>query len=98
MLGDAALEAGDQAVLAQLKVALENLDFVERLDRIRQDKALLVEGKLNYAATSPLYETALKNYGFDVVGADLHALRRKRQSTPSPPVIRRCRASPDRDE
>jgi tetratricopeptide (TPR) repeat protein/serine/threonine protein kinase len=58
--------AGDAQLTQQVKTAQRNLRVVARLDRIRQEKSLIVEGEMNYAGAPAQYAAAFKEYGLDV--------------------------------
>jgi tetratricopeptide (TPR) repeat protein len=66
--------SGDEQLRDRVNAALQNLALLERLDRIRQEKALVLEGKLNLAAAPPAYAATFKKYGFDIQGEEEAAL------------------------
>ena len=66
--------AGNPGLSQQVDIALEQLDFIEELDRIRQEKALIVGANFDWAAASPRYATAFVNHGLDVFHGDEAAL------------------------
>jgi tetratricopeptide (TPR) repeat protein len=66
--------ATDKGLHAQVKAAERDLLFVERLDRIRQEKSLIVDGKVNRAAAPTAYAAAFKDHGLDMVAGDERAL------------------------
>jgi tetratricopeptide (TPR) repeat protein len=64
----AALEGGeaDEAVRRQVDEVQRELAFVALLDRIRQERAALVDGKFNHAGAARDYAVAFRDYGVDV--------------------------------
>jgi tetratricopeptide (TPR) repeat protein/serine/threonine protein kinase len=65
---EAALAGGetDDAIRRRVLEALHDLAFVARLDRIRQDRAISIEGKFNNRRTAQDYARAFREYGVDV--------------------------------
>ncbi len=45
---------------------LRDLEFIDRLERIRMERATVVEGKFNHAGTDRDYARAFRDYGVDV--------------------------------
>ncbi len=64
----AALAGGDADDSSRQRVRdlRRDLEFVARLDRIRQDRATLVEGQFNYRGAVRDYGQAFRDYGVDV--------------------------------
>jgi hypothetical protein len=64
----AALEGGEagDAVRRQVDEVRRDLAFVARLDRIRQGRAIFVDGKLSHGGAARDYALAFRDYGLDV--------------------------------
>jgi serine/threonine protein kinase/Tfp pilus assembly protein PilF len=74
-------EAGD-AIRQCVRDVLRDLAFVARIDRIRQDRALVIEGKLNNRGAVEEYGRAFRAYGADV------------ETLPTEEAVARLRARP----
>jgi serine/threonine protein kinase/Flp pilus assembly protein TadD len=81
---EAALAGGeaDDAIRQRVREARRDLEFVARLDRIRQDLATLVEGKFNNSGAVRDYALAFREYGVDV------------ESLPAEEAVARLQAKP----
>ena len=70
-------EQGLDDLKQRVAQARADLRFVERLDRIREDKGLIVANKLN-TATAPLaYERVFHEHGLDIFGSDAEEVVRR---------------------
>jgi hypothetical protein len=58
-------EAGD-AVRQRVGEVRRDLAFIARLDRIRQERAVSIDGKFNFAGAARDYALAFRDYGVDV--------------------------------
>jgi tetratricopeptide (TPR) repeat protein len=67
----------------QVKDAGDLLDLVVDLDRVRQDKALFVEGKLNSAGAPAGYRDAFLAHQFDILQGDEADLVKRLSSSPA---------------
>jgi tetratricopeptide (TPR) repeat protein len=56
---------GHEQLAGQVQAVLRNLTLLERLDRIRLDKLLIVDGNMAYAAVPPKYAAAFLEHGLD---------------------------------
>src|SRR5262249_15208636 len=61
---------GDPALRDQVAVARDNTKFLERLDKIRLDSSVWVEGRFNVAGALAEYPKAFLENGFDVLHGD----------------------------
>jgi tetratricopeptide (TPR) repeat protein/tRNA A-37 threonylcarbamoyl transferase component Bud32 len=76
------LEDDSADELREIRAARDDLRLVERLDRIRQDKMILIEGKLNETAASPAYAQAFREAGLDVLRGELKELAERIARSP----------------
>lgn len=60
----------DEVLRLQVMAGLDGARFVERLDKIRQDGALIVDGNMNHAAASTAYAQAFHEFNFDLGTAE----------------------------
>jgi serine/threonine protein kinase/Tfp pilus assembly protein PilF len=83
------LDEDDSAALRQgITAAMDQLKLVERLDTIRQEKAIGVGRSLNHRAAPGKYQKALKEAGFDVHTSNRDEVaRRIRQSSIKDEII-----------
>ena len=71
----------DEVLRLQVMAGLDDARFVERLDKIRQDGALIVDGEMNHPATPPVYAQAFREFNFDL-GADEELLAARVVASP----------------
>jgi serine/threonine protein kinase/Flp pilus assembly protein TadD len=87
---EAALAGGEAADAIRRRVheVRRNLAFVARLERIRQDRAQVIEGKYNDRGTAEEYGRAFRDYGVDVEGlpADEAVAQLQARRAPAVPV------------
>jgi serine/threonine-protein kinase len=81
---EAALAGGEigDAIQRRVGEARRDVAFVAELDRIRQERATLVEGKLNNAGAARDYARAFRDYGVDI------------ETLPADEAVARLRARP----
>jgi tetratricopeptide (TPR) repeat protein len=63
-------EADDPDLAERLRRADRELSLARQLDRVRQEKATLVEGKFNPRKAAPAYREALAGHGLNVLGGE----------------------------
>jgi tetratricopeptide (TPR) repeat protein len=72
---------GDADLRERIAEAKRNTAFIKRLDEIRLEKSVIVEGKMNYAGALPKYRAAFEENGFDVLNGDRAELAAKLNSS-----------------
>jgi predicted ribosomally synthesized peptide with SipW-like signal peptide len=77
-----AAEHGLADLTRRIEQARADLRFAERLNRISEDKALIVEGKLNNASAPPAYAKAFAEHGLRVLATDPDQLARRIVASP----------------
>jgi len=82
---DAAATSGEaEAATAQrVRVLLADLEFVERLDRIRAEQSLWVVGGFDSAGSVERYTRAFREHGVDLAQDPLAAIVARLQTTPA---------------
>ncbi|HEY8504023.1 MAG TPA: tetratricopeptide repeat protein, partial [Gemmataceae bacterium] len=67
-------EGGPADLRERLARAESELALVAKLERIREDRAALVNGEFDHASAAPAYEAAFREAGLDVVAGEVTAL------------------------
>jgi Flp pilus assembly protein TadD len=73
---------GDPDLRGKVAAARRDTAFVVRLDRIRLDKIVAVDGKVDLASAPPKYAAAFRGYGLDVAAGDVADLARRLNASP----------------
>jgi tetratricopeptide (TPR) repeat protein/tRNA A-37 threonylcarbamoyl transferase component Bud32 len=61
---------GDAELRERIVAARRNTAFLKRLDEIRLEKSVVVDGKLNEAGALPKYQAVFEENGFDLLDGD----------------------------
>jgi tetratricopeptide (TPR) repeat protein/tRNA A-37 threonylcarbamoyl transferase component Bud32 len=73
---------GTEAQRQAIAEALLRLEHLRRLDKVRQDSSLVVDGRLNSATTPRRYAETFRFIGLDVLGADPAKLAQQVRESP----------------
>jgi len=82
---EAAIESGDadEATRQQLRTILEDLRFIDRLERIRMERMAIVDGNFDYGGADRKYDRAFRRYGVDVDRMPVHISLERLKSRPA---------------
>jgi tetratricopeptide (TPR) repeat protein len=73
---------GDADLRKRIAQSTKNAAFLRRLDEIRLEKSLIINGKLNEAGAPAKYRAAFEENGFDILNGDRTELAKKWDALP----------------
>jgi serine/threonine-protein kinase len=79
---------GNEVLRTKVQTAQANLGLLEKLDRIRSEKMLVVHGRMDVASAPPAYAAAFREHGWDIPhGAEADLVARLAVSPLQPDLL-----------